>query len=100
MMGGYSLFYDYYCGVASHHTLTRGFTAHLNESPIFGKRRPQSYREVKADVNKLPVAIFPHKQMRCYGNAAYSSLFNCRFQLHRITHFLENFNKKLTFYQN
>ena len=43
MMGGYSLFYDYYCGVASHHTHTRGNTAHLKQLPIFGKRRPQSY---------------------------------------------------------
>ena len=42
-MGGYSLFYDYYCGVASHHTHTRGNTAHLKQLPIFGKRRPQSY---------------------------------------------------------
>ena len=58
------------------------------------------YREVKVDVNKLPVAIFPLKQMRSYGNAAYSSLFNRRIQPRQITHFLEYFNKKLTFYQN
>ena len=58
------------------------------------------YREVKADVNKLPVAIFPGTRYRCYGNAAYSSLFNRRNHPRRITHFLENFNKKFTFYRN
>ena len=46
-MGGYSLFYDYYCRAASHHTHTRGNTAHLIESPIFGKRRPQSYSNTR-----------------------------------------------------